>query len=324
LNPNIWRIFTYNFTVRATWSALPVDEWRSLTAYLRNGDAQAFAFAIVAVSVLVIWHFFHSSRKDLFGLGLVLGAAALPFIAIRHIGWWPLLAAPALAMAMADLGAGFRSALSSRRGTVILVLVGCIFLIAAALRLPRTYYNPDTIPVPAADFLVRERLAGPFFNVYNHGGYLLWRLGPEEKVFIDGRSEVFAGQPVNDYLRVLRGEGLSELVDEKYHLNYFVLPYRPADTARFLAPLYGQLVQKGWALVWWDDAAIVLARPSPANSKVIGSYAIRHVAPWLDPRAIPPAERGAAAAELQSLLDRVPDSKILRIYGEEMLAAFRG
>jgi hypothetical protein len=328
-NPNTWRIFTYTFTVQSTLQALPVEEWRPLISYFNDGDAQAFALGLAAVSLLALWHFVRPPKagaargRDLFSLGLVFGGAIMPFIAVRHAGWWPILAAPALAVILAGMTGRSRARLAPGREKMFFAIVGSVFLIAAAARLPRVYYNPDTVPVPAADFLAEERLAEPFFNVYNHGGYLMWRLGPEEKVFIDGRSEVFAGRPVADYLDILHGKRLKELVDDSYHLNYFILPYRPADTARALAPLYSWLIQEGWALVWWDDAAVVLARPAPANAEVIRRRAVRRIGPWTDPRNIPAGERGAAAAELQALLDRIPDSKILRIYGEELLKTFR-
>ena len=47
--------------------------------------------------------------------------------------------------------------------------------------------NEQFFPVQAADFIVREGLGGNVFNLYDWGGYLLWRLAPA-KVFIDGRN----------------------------------------------------------------------------------------------------------------------------------------
>ena len=43
-------------------------------------------------------------------------------------------------------------------------------------------------PAGAADFLLAHHVAGPIFNTYEYGGYLIWRLWPEQRVFIDGRS----------------------------------------------------------------------------------------------------------------------------------------
>ncbi len=46
-------------------------------------------------------------------------------------------------------------------------------------------------PVDAVDFIRHCRLSGPMLNVYLWGGYLTWVL-PKHKVFIDGRTDIFA------------------------------------------------------------------------------------------------------------------------------------
>ena len=48
--------------------------------------------------------------------------------------------------------------------------------------------NDEIYPVGAADFVIANDLKGNLFNTYFWGGYLIWRLGPERKVFVDGRN----------------------------------------------------------------------------------------------------------------------------------------
>lgn len=43
-------------------------------------------------------------------------------------------------------------------------------------------------PADAADFLQPHPVAGQMFNLYEQGGYLMWRLWPRRSVFIDGRA----------------------------------------------------------------------------------------------------------------------------------------
>lgn len=45
-----------------------------------------------------------------------------------------------------------------------------------------------TTPESAADFVLANRLTGPLFNTYEQGGYLIWRLAPDARVFVDGRA----------------------------------------------------------------------------------------------------------------------------------------
>src|SRR5204863_24299 len=42
---------------------------------------------------------------------------------------------------------------------------------------------------------------GPIFNTYEFGGYLIWRLWPQQQVFIDGRA--LSESVFNDYGRIL-------------------------------------------------------------------------------------------------------------------------
>jgi hypothetical protein len=69
----------------------------------------------------------------------------------------------------------------------------------------REYFNNNrvkvlpTIPVPHD-----ERM----FNSYNWGGYLLWEL-PEYPVFIDGRTDLYDDELVEEWLRVVRAARLT-------------------------------------------------------------------------------------------------------------------
>jgi hypothetical protein len=40
-------------------------------------------------------------------------------------------------------------------------------------------------------FLAREKIAGAGFNSYRFGGFLMFRLHPQERVFMDGRNDLY-------------------------------------------------------------------------------------------------------------------------------------
>src|SRR5262249_17738080 len=44
------------------------------------------------------------------------------------------------------------------------------------------------LPSGAADFLKAHHVTAPMFNTYENGGYLVWRLWPAQKDFIDPRG----------------------------------------------------------------------------------------------------------------------------------------
>jgi hypothetical protein len=58
-------------------------------------------------------------------------------------------------------------------------------------------------PVDAVEYLNTHEVPGPMFNAYGLGGYLIWARGPEHKVFIDGRGDVYErGGVFADYIHI--------------------------------------------------------------------------------------------------------------------------
>jgi hypothetical protein len=46
-------------------------------------------------------------------------------------------------------------------------------------------------PVGAVAYLQAHPASGPLFNLYDWGGYLIWKLNPQTPVFIDGRADLY-------------------------------------------------------------------------------------------------------------------------------------
>jgi len=60
-------------------------------------------------------------------------------------------------------------------------------------------------PVKAVDYLQQHPVSGRMYNNYGYGGYLIWALDGQHKVFIDGRGDVYERTGVfSDYLAISR------------------------------------------------------------------------------------------------------------------------
>jgi hypothetical protein len=61
----------------------------------------------------------------------------------------------------------------------------------------------DQFPMAAVEYLENNRVPEPTFNNYGFGGYLVLNRGPEHKVFIDGRGDLYErGGVFSDYLHI--------------------------------------------------------------------------------------------------------------------------
>lgn len=149
-----------------------------------------------------------------------LAAIALaPVIARGFAGWSPL---PWSNRWLASLPASLR-----RRGGEDLgdrayplnIALGVLGVLAILAVRPLIQGWQDTrlrmaIPVEATEFLESRQLPGPILNEYATGGYLIWRLHPDWKVFVDGRYTPYPPQVIGDYMRMVHiGRGWMQLLD---------------------------------------------------------------------------------------------------------------
>ena len=134
-------------------------------------------------------------------------------------------------------------------------------------------------PAGAADFLLAHHVAGPIFNTYEYGGYLIWRLWPEQRVFIDGRS--LSESVFQDYGRILynvedSGGGNAQQLLDRYGVETIVMntfEYSQGLVYR-LAPALADPQQTEWKLVYDDPTAIVLMRHPPAGVAPLDSLRV--------------------------------------------------
>jgi hypothetical protein len=132
-------------------------------------------------------------------------------------------------------------------------------------------------PEAAISFLHNNEMQGRMFNSYEYGGYLLWRLSPKSKVFIDGRGinpNVF-----DDYRKIigansnLSGQKDYESLLDSHQIDYVIQPIY--DGYGNVQPLMKALLLKPeWEPVYLDTTVYILARPIRHNRDVIKTYQI--------------------------------------------------
>lgn len=118
------------------------------------------------------------------------------------------------------------------------------------------HFDGKRFPVGAANFLAAQGIYSQVFNPDYWGGYLIYRLGPNYKVFMDDRHD-FYGEPfVRDYIKVQHIQpGWQEVLD-KNSVNWVLVP--PDWT---LANALKEMPQ--WRVLYDDHHAILFARVSP-------------------------------------------------------------
>jgi hypothetical protein len=135
-------------------------------------------------------------------------------------------------------------------------------------------------PRGAADFLLAHHVTGPIFNTYEYGGYLMWRLWPEQRVFIDGRA--LSESVFQDYARILYHRDVSdggqdgmELLD-RYGVQAIVMNgFEYFNGLSYdLAPALASPQQKDWKLVYNDPQVLIFMRHVPDGVAPLDSHEV--------------------------------------------------
>jgi tetratricopeptide repeat protein len=122
--------------------------------------------------------------------------------------------------------------------------------------------NEARYPAQTMAFIKQERLPAPLFNVYAWGGYELWRLYPEYRVFIDGRTHVYGREVLQDFLEVTTLGPRWRGVLDGWGIQT-VLSDRSSPLTQVL------LVAGGWRLVFAEREATVFVRDSEGNRDLL-------------------------------------------------------
>lgn len=130
-------------------------------------------------------------------------------------------------------------------------------------------------PRQAAEFIQQNNLPGEVLNTFNEGGYLVWKLGPERRDYIDGRAV-----PFGEAFARHGGDLLSQPLDaaawqqeaDKYGINTIIFPLTLDEIS--LDRLKYDCRSIEWRPVYLDEVSIVLVRRKPETGDLIRRFEI--------------------------------------------------
>lgn len=127
-------------------------------------------------------------------------------------------------------------------------------------------------PEKAADFILENKIDSNMFNDFNSGAYLIGRLYPKRKVFIDGRTELYGQEFFKRYMDSLNGNAATfKNIIEQYQISAILLNMTSTPMPKIISYIYKN---PEWRLVFLDDSAVVFLKNTPSNQELIKKYKI--------------------------------------------------
>ena len=279
INPYGWHLFTVPIRLNhlVGLDHIPNPEWVSPSL------AQApLLYVALAVAVLVL----ALRERRLAHWALLLMASVLALRHVRNIGLFfvllPLIVAPALATWRGLVTNREEDRRGQRRVNLLSVVAVSLLSLSLAIA-PNPRFGlglaQDYYPDSACSFLDTEGLpTAQLYNDVRFGGYLIHRYGPERQVFQDDRNEIhepllrriweiFRSSDVTAWSELLAGYNADTAL-VRYHP-----PIRVTDASgndfglRGFSTLW--FPASDWALVYWDDIAMVFVRRDSAPADLL-------------------------------------------------------
>jgi hypothetical protein len=296
VNPHGFEFWLYPYrAIVSSGDMAIINEWQS-----PNFHSRFFQYFLATVFAFFLCMVYSRKKPDLTELAVPLVFVTGAFIAVRNLPLAALAMAPFFAVFYKHIawerfarGLGHRSRGNDRRNPLtvrlmavvekatrqvpsgsesrlnLIVLVGSLAAVAVIYPFHQRKLQAsidELLPVKAVDFVVANGIDGKMFNTYHYGGYLLYRLYPDQKVFVYGRTDIYPQGFLTEFNAVYRGEPDWKASFDKYEIDYVICESK--------APLR-QLLLAGDAfrLVYDDSKHSVLVRDSAKYRSIIAQYA---------------------------------------------------
>ncbi len=286
LNPNTYHVVPFLFEFESSlYKGMIVESLPPLTL-LRTGfyEPQLITFFVLLglLSALLV---LNRKTLDLTDVLIALGLAFMSLYASRLIPFFTPVALIMIARYGLRVSGRIhvpQILLSLRKkseGVVIAAGIIALIITINNADLFKKGIRENKYPEGAASFLREHRITGNMFNPYIWGGYLIWELHPEYRVFIDGRGlieEIFFQEVkiMEAYPKKLAGLPEWKAQLKAYKIN-FIVTYSVGNFTGRLVPLIPALLNDPeWNLIYMDNVSLIFVRNVQENREIIQRFGL--------------------------------------------------
>jgi hypothetical protein len=283
INPNGTTIISGLFSLHGEHTAGVVEYRSPLFLYGHKISDINYSYIFFLLSSLLSLRYLR--KTGIIHILLLVAFTVMSLVSIRYMIFYMCVSAPILARLFVNLKdeklfQKFSGVLKTREP--LLYIVACIFGIFLVVKSIPSFakyeFRAETVyaaPQHAADFMRNVEIKGNMFNEYGFGGYLLWRLYPEKKVFIDGRSlepSVYKEYQIVAYALENQDQSWEDII-RRYNISYIVMP--PLQNHGTIYPLVEKLLDsEEWVLIYTDHLSLIFLSNDSENMSVIERFAI--------------------------------------------------
>lgn len=280
INPDGFGHWLYPFEVLGMEANNVISEWKAPGF----NDVATRAYLLMVIALLVSYTY-ANRKRDLTEMMIPICFAASGFISVRHIPLATLTIIPFIALAFpigsdASLTKYWQNSLLRLRyqrfigggkqlghkeytlnWVVLSLLIIGLTAYYPTYQIKAAESAKQKLPIDAVNFILANGINGKMFNDYDHGGYLIYRLYPSRKVFIDGRADVYGDNFIKTYIDIYGGTASWKEKFNEIGINY-VISRKNAPIRQLL------LADRNFKEIYVDKWHSVLAKEPEKNEIV--------------------------------------------------------
>jgi hypothetical protein len=259
LNPNGLRMFSYPFeTLRSTAMQKYIAEWASPNFH--RAEYWPFLLLVLATFVALGCSRISLRPNDLL---LLLVSLFASLVSIRMIPFFVLIAVPIVCRLLGvwpRIDPNLRKRAFSRDkrafATAFNIAIVTGMILFAVIHSRQVIQQQATVennrfPARAVAFLHTHPPSGPMFNYYDWGGFLIWKLYPPLRVFIDGRADVYGEKIFQDFADAYGLKDSWKQILQRWHIQTVLVPSDSALATALRA-------DPAWKVAYQDSQATIL------------------------------------------------------------------
>lgn len=230
-------------------------EFSSMYELFKDVGGHEPVIAICTYIIAIILIICSRERTNITWMGLLI---LLGYLGLSHVRYYPFFLICAMLFAIQY----FDTKVVGKAAKFVLVTFFITVVISSFLTIPQNlqriskygWVPASYFPVKVCDYINANGIGGNVFTLMNWGGYVIWRLAPQHKVFFDGR-QIDAGRAW-EYLFNLENW---KMIFDKYDIRVVIVPLYDSSYKR---ALFTKAIEtdSGWRLVSSSNNGAVFVR----------------------------------------------------------------
>jgi len=284
VNPFGWKGTFHPLFVYSNYGYQVLEEqsiWFLENLGIHNSAFLLFRVVLLLVGVSFVWVLIKKRKEfPLVNFFLISGFAFMACWSIRNISLFAFISLPILAknikIIWPNLNFKDLKSIICSGGVSLIIIFGGLVISGKSLPINSGLFGLGLIKGQnkAMNFFEENNLSGPIFNNYDIGGYLIYYLFPQEKVFVDNRPEVYPAEFFQDiYLPMQEDEVVWLQKSEEYDFNSIIFSWHDV-TPWGQQFLINRVQDDFWVPVFVDEQIIIFLKKNQLNEEIIKKFEI--------------------------------------------------